>query len=68
MSSETDDPEATANVRRIMSVFIAGLAPGPGLVFERIVQSLAQAAEQLPADATPEEIRDRARLIRRRRL
>jgi tetrahydromethanopterin S-methyltransferase subunit F len=51
-----------------MSAFSARLEPGPRLIFERVILSMAQAAETLPMDAAPEEIRDRSRLIRRRRL
>lgn len=66
-ASEGDDQGLTRFVRRLMESFAASLPPGPALMFEEIVQSLAQAAEELPAEATPLQIRDRAREIRRNR-
>jgi hypothetical protein len=49
-----------------MRAFVACLPAGVALMFEKILESLACAAEELPENATPLEIRDRARLIRRR--
>lgn len=65
--SERDDPVLTRLARRAMGRFAASLSAGHALILEEIIQSLAQAAEELPGDATPLEIRDRARLIRQRR-
>jgi hypothetical protein len=52
--------------QRALRRFAASLPAGVALMFEQILESLARAAEELPDDATPLEIRDRARLIRRR--
>lgn len=68
VSADGDDAEVTAAATRVMSAFAACLDQGPRLVLERVILSMAQAAESLPASAEPEEIRDRSRLIRRRRL
>lgn len=65
-ASERDDPILTRLARRAMSRFAASLSTGHALILEEILQSLARAAEELPDDATPLEIRDRARLIRSR--
>ncbi len=65
--SERDDPFLTRLARRTMERFAASLSAGHALILEEIIQSLAQAAEELPDDATPLEIRERARLIRRQR-
>ncbi|WP_165190890.1 hypothetical protein [Caulobacter soli] len=67
-ASDHDDPEVTVAAARAVSAFAARLDPGARLVLERVLLSLAQAAETLPADADPEEIRQRSRLIRRRQL
>ncbi len=68
VSSDADDAETTDIAARTVSAFAACLEPCPRLVLERVLLSMAQAAEELPASATPEEIRARSRLIRGRRL
>ena len=65
-ASDDDDPVLIRLFRQGMKRFAASLPGGVALMFEEILLSLAQAAEELPADATPFEIRDRARQIRGR--
>ncbi|MGA0601533.1 hypothetical protein ACO2Q3_12590 [Caulobacter sp. KR2-114] len=65
--SERDDPALTRLARQAMRRFAASLSAEHALILEEILQSMARAAEELPDDATPFEIRDRARLMRRQR-
>lgn len=65
--SERDNHFLTRLARWAMEPFAASLSAGHALILEEIIQSLAQAAEELPDDATLLEIRERARLIRRLR-
>lgn len=66
VSSDADDAAETSAARSIIDRFVACLPLGLKLKFERRLLSLAQAAEELPNDATPLEIDARAAEIRRR--
>lgn len=68
VSSDADDAEITAAAARTVSAFAACLEPGPPLLLERVLLSMAQAAEELPVSAAAEAIRARSREIRGRRL
>jgi len=65
-AGEDEDPGLVRAIRRGMEALAACLPGGVALMFEEIIESLARAAEELPEDATPLEIRDRARQIRGR--
>jgi hypothetical protein len=60
------DAEVEAFVEVLGLSFMASLPEGEALRFERQVTFTAQAAEDLGDDATPEQIRDRARELAKR--
>lgn len=66
VSSQADDPRAAEALRQGVGEFASSLPLRDVLALELILQSFAEAAEELPASAGPLEIRDRSRELRER--
>jgi len=63
---ESTDPEVETFVESLGVAIMETMSEADALRFERLLTLMAQAAEELGYDATPEMIRDRARELARR--
>jgi len=65
---ESTDPEVEVFVESLALAYMAALPPGEALRWERLITRVAQAAEELGYDASPEAILERARELAKRPL
>jgi hypothetical protein len=68
LSHDGEDVEVSALVERMMLAVASSLPAEYAAMYERILLSHAQAAEEMDEDADPFEIAARARELRARRL